>query len=42
MERDYFLLEKKLNKAKVLDRVFSMAVPQEIYSQIEEELLAKK
>ena len=33
---------KKLNKAKVLDRVFSMAVPQEIYSQIEEELLAKK
>ncbi len=33
---------KKLNKAKLLDKVFSAAVPAEIYQAIEEELLAKK
>ena len=33
---------KKLNKAKLLDRVFGMTVPTEIYTAIEEELLAEK
>ena len=33
---------KKLKKAKLLDRVFSIQVPQEIYEAIEEELLAKQ
>ena len=33
---------KKLKKAKLLDRVFSVAVPQEVYESIEEELLAKQ
>jgi predicted RNA-binding protein YlxR (DUF448 family) len=33
---------KKLKKAKLLDRVFNMPVPEEIYLNIEEELLAKK
>ena len=33
---------KKLNKAKLLDRVFGTAVPSEIYQKIEEELLAKQ
>ena len=33
---------KKLAKAKLLDRVFSVAVPSEIYQKIEEELLAKQ
>jgi predicted RNA-binding protein YlxR (DUF448 family) len=32
---------KKLNKAKLLNRVFAMNVPNEIYLEIEEELLAK-
>ena len=33
---------KKLKKAKLLDRVFAMAVSQEIYDAIEEELLEKQ
>lgn len=33
---------KKLQKAKLLDRVFAMTVPTEIYTAIEEALLAKK
>ena len=33
---------KKLNKAKLLDRVFGLTVPSEIYQIIEEELLAKQ
>lgn len=33
---------KKLKKAKLLDRVFSIAVATEVYGAIEEELLAKK
>jgi predicted RNA-binding protein YlxR (DUF448 family) len=33
---------KKLNKAKLLDRVFGMAVPSEIYQTIEGELLVKQ
>ncbi len=33
---------KKLQKAKLLDRVFSSAVPSEIYQTITEELLGKQ
>ncbi|MBR2337524.1 MAG: YlxR family protein [Clostridia bacterium] len=33
---------KKLKKAKLLDRAFSIAVTTEVYGAIEEELLAKK
>ena len=33
---------KKLKKAKLLDRAFSMQVPQEVYEAVEEELLAKQ
>jgi predicted RNA-binding protein YlxR (DUF448 family) len=33
---------KKLQKAKLLDRVFSLAVPVEIYQTITEELLGKQ
>lgn len=33
---------KKLNKAKLLDKVFQVSVPTEIYQSIEEELLAKQ
>ena len=33
---------KKLNKAKLLNKVFSSVVPNEIYQSIEEELLAKQ
>ena len=32
---------KKLRKAKLLDRTFALAVPEEIYTQIEVEILAK-
>ena len=30
---------KKLNKARLLDRVFKTPVPQEVYAKIEEELV---
>ncbi|MBQ7373567.1 MAG: YlxR family protein [Clostridia bacterium] len=33
---------KKLNKAKLLDRVFGLPVPSEIYQSIEGEILAKQ
>ena len=33
---------KKLKKAKLLDRVFAMQVPAEVYDAVEEELLAKQ
>ena len=33
---------KKLQKAKLLDRVFAMTVPSEVYTAIEEALIATK